>query len=377
MVIPGWYPSHDDPFNGDFVKEQVRLMRQAGMHVDLCYADLKIAHLWSGIRSRQASITPSPLGMDHVITGPFWPKFFRLGLMAWIRAYARHALSHMAHYGSPDILHAHTYLGGAVARVISYQTSIPYLITEHYTGIVDGTMREGHRKVMNTAYRDASVIIAVSQALATAIKEQTSIVAEVVPNVVDVDSFILSDRWADGFHWAVVGDLIPRKNHVLLLDAMYRLKGHARTPHLHVIGSGPLKKDLRYRVSSYGLDEAVTWHGQLLNQDVAKVVSKCHALVHPSKTETFGIALIEALSSGLPIVATDSGGVQDIVGPRSGILVDQDSADLLSRAMIKMMDTIDDYNPEELRQLVIDRFGPAAVSLRLEGIYRSVLDLKC
>jgi glycosyltransferase involved in cell wall biosynthesis len=91
--------------------------------------------------------------------------------------------------------------------------------------------------------------------------------------------------------------------------------------------------------------------------------------------ETFGVVLIEALVCGKPIIATACGGPEDIVTPNNGILVEKNSVDALGTAMKKMYNTIDQYNPLELRAHCISKFGEKVVISSLVEIYKSVLSI--
>jgi len=146
LVITGWYPSIREPNNGDFVKEQVRLLRQEGLSIDVIYADLNIAYLLDGRSNRR---TQTNLCKDRnrevIVSGPFWPKNQTWGLNQWIQQYAMIVIQQLKRdslFGIPNIIHAHTYLGGAVASMIKRKQGIPYIITEHYTGWIDGSIKK-------------------------------------------------------------------------------------------------------------------------------------------------------------------------------------------------------------------------------------------
>ncbi len=105
-------------------------------------------------------------------------------------------------------------------------------------------------------------------------------------------------------------------------------------------------------------------------------MARASLFVHPSPRETFGVVVVEALASGLPVVATDSGGVSEILWPdrdRLGAVVPVDDPELLGRAIIATLERRLDFDPDELRASVERRFGSPFVAERLLVLYREAL----
>ena len=101
------------------------------------------------------------------------------------------------------------------------------------------------------------------------------------------------------------------------------------------------------------------------------------SLRNPSRYETFGVVAAEALAAGLPLVATDSGGVGEIVGPDPdavGALVPVGDARALGAAILRTLERRDSFDPAILRQSVVGRFGARVVAATLLGLYDEVLD---
>ena len=178
LVLSGWYPSSREPNNGDFVKEQIRLLRREGVSLDLIYADLNISYLLDGRYTRRTQSHICNEGnRDEIVSGPFWPKNQRWGLKMWIQEYAgivERQLKKRSPSAQPNLIHAHTYLGGAVALIIKRKLDIPYIITEHYTGWLDGSIKRFHKKLGQEAFDEAESILAVSPSLGQNLQSETS-----------------------------------------------------------------------------------------------------------------------------------------------------------------------------------------------------------
>ncbi|HEY8846114.1 MAG TPA: glycosyltransferase, partial [Candidatus Limnocylindrales bacterium] len=109
---------------------------------------------------------------------------------------------------------------------------------------------------------------------------------------------------------------------------------------------------------------------------VAAAMARASLFVHPSPRETFGVVAVEALAAGLPVVATDSGGVTEILGDepeRLGALVPADDPDALAAAIIATLDRAAEFDPAVLRASVERRFGRQFVAERLLVAYRDAL----
>ena len=190
LVLSGWYPSILEPNNGDFVKEQIQLLRREGVLIDLIYVDLNIAYILSGkTKTRTKSYTDRYSNRGDIMSGPFWPKNQSWGLNKWVKAYAKYVLHVLEKRGDdqlPQVIHAHTYLGGAVASIIQQRLGIKYIITEHYTGWLDGSIKDFHKKLATKAFQNARSLYGVSPPLSKRLQEHTSANVETIPNFIDL-----------------------------------------------------------------------------------------------------------------------------------------------------------------------------------------------
>lgn len=130
-----------------------------------------------------------------------------------------------------------------------------------------------------------------------------------------------------------VARLVPKKRHDLLLSAYGEYVARVDAPReLVLCGSGPLEAALRNQAIALGLGELVRFKGWLQTDEIARVIKRSIALILPSVEEQFGIAIIEALSLGVPVIASESAGARDLF-VRSGVngfVLDGDNADGLS-----------------------------------------------
>lgn len=167
------------------------------------------------------------------------------------------------------------------------------------------------------------------------------------------------------FVWISTGRLRTEKGFDILLDAFAKLRAAlpagAPAPHLAIAGDGSLRPELEERARRLGLLDppapaasAVTFLG--FRKDVPQLLASADAYVLASRMEGLGTAILEALSAGMPVVATRVGGIPDSVKhERTGLLVESENPDALAAAMARLM-------------------GDAALRARLGAAARAYID---
>ncbi|MEO6666924.1 MAG: glycosyltransferase, partial [Nitrospiria bacterium] len=182
----------------------------------------------------------------------------------------------------------------------------------------------------------------------------------------------------DAYVFGSVGRLEPPKGHVYLIRAFARvIKMNARA-RLVLVGDGSLAKPLQEEAAHLGLVERVVFTGS--RRDVPYLLRAMDLFVFPSLWEGQGLALVEAMASGLPVVASRVGGVSEVVSDGcTGQLVPPGSPEALAEAMLAVM-----ASPARARAMgAAGRarsetvFGAAHMIKRLEELYIEVATQKC
>ncbi len=187
--------------------------------------------------------------------------------------------------------------------------------------------------------------------------------AEVIYNPVDTDFFDLSNE--NGQYVLAIGRLEHEKGFDLLLEAIQNLPDVK----LKIIGEGSQKENLLEKSSRLKLDDRVEFIGEKTREEVRRYIHKCQFLVLPSRYETFGNVVLEAMACGKPVVATRCGGPEEILTEYSGVLCDKDVTDLGS-AIHEMVKTYSEYSPEKVREEAVSRFGVTEWFRQLEQIFK-------
>ena len=277
-----------------------------------------------------------------------------------------------------DLVHAHfIYPEGVVARRLAERYGVPFVVTEHapWRGWLE---QRGIGRQAVPAARAAATIMPVSTSVLETIRAFAgdAVRATVVPVGVDEAVFVPrpeSERRRDQVLF--VGLINFNKGIDVLLDAMARLAERGTAARLLLVGGSfyrdtRLQEDrLRERAASLGLGDRVRFVGRLLPAEVARLMAESAVVVLPSRAESFGAVLVEALACGTPVVATRCGGPEDIVTEEVGELVPVGDAEALAEAIARVLGDPGRYDRDRLRRYALSRFGWDGIVDRVHEVY--------
>ncbi len=314
----------------------------------------------------------------YTVTGFFPPRTFLFLFDLWCNSALTFFRKAVQDRGLPDLLHAHDYIGGYLARFLSQKFSIPYIVTGHYNGFLEVNLipRRHHELIIRTL-RDASQITAVSRALANGLKYFTTREdIRLIPNMVDTELFRpgrMTRR--KEFTFISIGFNEPRKNFPLLIRSFHNFRKMINDDvRLVIVGDSDNMKDLESLRSDLNLEDFIDIIGVLNSSEVAGVISSCHMLISASSRETFGLTLIEAMSCGVPVIAFNHGGPAEIFREGLGILIDRITEKALANALMEGYRHHHHFDPEMIRKYVIDHFSPTVYAERWKSVYHSLLE---
>ncbi len=265
-------------------------------------------------------------------------------------------------FGIPDIIHAHNFLyAGIIAEFLKDKYGIKYIVTEHSTAFARGLLDVKYDSILQSTYRNACAVTAVSSPFKKLLNDKTKINIELLPNI--VDSFFFEEKFEKltktEFIFFNVASLDDKKNHLLLINA-FANKFNGLPIKLRIAGEGPLNNELKEEVKKLDIQKQVNFLGRISQERVREEMMKSDCFVLSSNFETFGVVLIEALACGLPLIATKCGGPEDIVNEQNGILIDVENQLQLEDAMMTMYKNASKYDKQKLRSDAKDRFGEKA-----------------
>ena len=156
-------------------------------------------------------------------------------------------------------------------------------------------------------------------------------------NAIDLKRFVPSyDRGFTYLHIVSVGNLVEKKNHMLLLEIALILRQKIG-PHfkIDILGFGPLYEGLNQRIKLENLEKNVFLRGSVGN--VEEYYKKANVYVHTATYEPFGLVLIEAMASGLPVITLDGIGNRDIINEGiNGFLINENDANIFVEKILSI-----------------------------------------
>ena len=249
-----------------------------------------------------------------------------------------------------DHIHAHfASHPAAAAFVIHRLTGIPYSFTAH------GSDLHRDRHMLREKTAEAAFVVAISNFNREIIVRESGEAAR--PRVLivhcGVDTSVFQPQAeakpaADGFNILCIGTLHEVKGQTHLIEACRLLKERGVPFVCHFVGDGPDRPMLTEQVERAGLQPQVCFHGRLARQDVVKQVQQAQVVVAPSvpsrdgRREGIPVVLIEAMSSGRPVVASRLSGIPELVDDQvNGLLTEPGDAAALADALQQLSTDLD------------------------------------
>ena len=170
--------------------------------------------------------------------------------------------------------------------------------------------------------------------------------------------------------------MVKIKNTDVLIKAFAKTFSDNDEVELLICGEGPERKRLTVLIENLNLESKVRLLGQQSRTELASLYESSNVFVLVSQSETFGVAYVEALASGLPVIATRSGGPLDFVNSSNGILVEVSDLDNIAKALNKMSQQWQDFDRKKISANISRKFAPKRVVEQIERIYSRNLHSK-
>ncbi|HEY53232.1 MAG TPA: glycosyltransferase family 4 protein [Caldilineae bacterium] len=260
-----------------------------------------------------------------------------------------------------DVVHAHDWLTGYIANDLHRRYSIPLVATLHATesGRMGGRVRASHlSERIHIAEQhlawEADQIIACSEFMRVEIESALRASRDkivVIPNGVEIDESIIfrqhqqalgefRRRWQpeEGPLIFFVGRLVWEKGPDLLVRAMADVLKVFPSARAVIAGHGPYRDHLLRQIDAMQLQERVQLAGFVSDQERNDLYAVADLAVFPSRYEPFGIVALEAMATGIPVVISAVGGLQDVVVDGvTGLCVAPGNVEALAQAIIKTL----------------------------------------
>ncbi len=366
---------------GCFEFDQARALKKRGHRVYVLALDFR-----SFRRRRRPGIYEDTIDGIPVVhcSVPMGPVKSKAGLslenMAVKRAYLK--VEKMA--GGFDIVNSHFFsISFPCIYVIinNLKRDIPVIVTEHSSlmNVDRDEISDFNLMRAEYVYSRADGVIAVSSALAGRLKENFGVDSDVVFNVLDADDFkggsSRPEEEKKGFTFISAGNFTANKRMDLLISSFSRAFPEEVTTRLYIFGDGSERRRLERLVEELGMEERIFLPGRKSRKELGDFYRRGDAFALTSARETFGVAYVEAMACGMPVLACRSGGPEDFVTPETGLIVDDDE-DSVVEGLKKLKEGRARYDRAFISEYAERICGEEAISRRLTDIYERYLRKK-
>jgi glycosyltransferase involved in cell wall biosynthesis len=251
----------------------------------------------------------------------------------------------------PAVVHTHLAYAGVMGRTCARLARVPGLVsTQHNLSDWEERAGEPLRALDRRTLRWCDAVVAASNAIRQAVVRRDPVLAartRVIHNGVDLEVFEVRDanrrtlaRASFGFdsrHCVIgaVSRLDPRKGIDTLVEAFSAAIAVRPEARLLIVGGGPERAALEAAVCAKGLEAVVRFTGE--RRDVAGCLAAMDVFAAPSRTEGLGLALIEAMAAGLPVLGSRVGGIPEVVDDgHSGWLLPVDDTGAWRDALVRI-----------------------------------------
>ena len=340
LIIASAYPDDGDKLiRSKFVKNQVDVLKNYFKNVYVI-APISIHHQFTEV---------GKISHDYVYDNVhvFFPKSVYVPLsylskpVVDSRLYAVKSVI-KKHNLKFDLIHAHmSEPSGYISMMLKKEYNVPYVLTIHENGIwFEKEITMNHPKVIDS-WKAADAIIRVNPFDIPKLREYNGnsfyIANGYSPSFYPRDMFSCREKLSlpqDKRILFGLGILTERKGFQYLVEAMSHIAKERSDVLCYVGGSGPYREHLEMMIQEFHLQDTVFLLGRVSDEDLPIWMNACDLFVLPSLNESFGVVNIEALACGKPVVATNVGGIPEIICSEDyGLLCDVASVSSLTSCL--------------------------------------------
>lgn len=279
---------------------------------------------------------------------------------------------------NPDIVHVQGMWTSICGYLAKEFLKIPYVLYARGSDVYRPEI--SLKLILRTMLKNADAVIALTEDMKKNIQKTYNREVFVIPNGIDLEKFVNISRknlLLSNYTKKIlfVGRLHPVKGVRYLIEAMKIIKEKDLYAKLIIVGDGEEREKLQKLANKMGLLDSITFTGQIPNQNVSQYMAMSDILVLPSLSEGFPNVILEAMAFGIPIVATNVGGVIEIMeNGVNGFLVKPGNPDQIAQKVLFLFNNKDMIKmiSNNNKKLVKQQHNWEKIAIKLENVY-----LKC
>jgi glycosyltransferase involved in cell wall biosynthesis len=397
LYIPSWYPTPENKMIGSFFREQALLFDN---DIDFFVFTIlpietnvfKFFYLYFKKKNQYFEIQTPPKGNGIYylqIKSPFFFQLFK-PLANMIERINYNIMCNYSFQGiikklnelnwKPDFIHAQsTVEGGIFAQYLSEKFNIPYIITEHQVFLLQNYSSFKVRLIRHVITGANHFLVVSEHQKRQILMNGISCFPKVVGNLVDDTLFAINKHENKIFNILVVTYPSHIKDNETLFEAIKILVSeNINNFKLQIIGGDfnnlqlkDKENPLYKQAEKFGIIEYVEIFNYVERERMPGFYNKCDVFVSTSIAETFGVSQCEAMMCGVPVIATANGGIDDMINQKNGIKIPIQDYLSLAQAIIRIKQSEVQFDPQEIRNSVLNKFGKNAFKNKLAEIYNT------
>jgi|GEM_PF-1115185 len=370
IMLTPWFPDDRQKNHGIFISQQAQAISRVHEVVVL---SSKIDYAHFSFCSFEIKSVTNNLVIEHrLLIKKSLPVYNQLNyflVSLWVSF-------KIASKFRPDLIHANIgYPGGFWGWMLSRLIRRPFIVTEHNSFFINNFRSSLHRITTLFALRRAASVVTVGDQSRSVMQNILKRPVLVVPNIVRVERFGIKSVASGIVQIGFLGGLSSPK-HPKGLDILIKCLGKVNFDFVLRIGGGgemlPYYKEMASRELKEG---SYIFHDFIEPDEVPTFMSHLHFFVNCSQHESFGIAIAEALASGVPVLGFRNGGGENFVESGGCLLIDKNESALLD-GLKQMQLNYQSYDRQKMRNYIVDHYSEAAFEKNMNDVYLSISRVK-
>lgn len=379
LFLSSWYPNEVLTQNGNFVQQHARAVS--------LFCNVAVLHVQSKNQNDEFKISKTYReGVYEVIvyykkinSSSFVSSFFKKKNQhkAFIEGYSEI----LKEFKNIDLVHLNIILpAGIFALFLKKKYNIPFIITEHSTVFLDSNPFKYsfvEKYFVKKITKNANFICPVSIDLKNAlVKHNVNGRFVVIPNVVNTKIFyFVKNNQIEKIKILHVSTLNnEHKNINGILNVIKELSILRNDFIFQVIGDNSIE-DITNHAESIKLEKSLyKFHTQKPLEEIAKAMQSSNLFIMFSNYENLPCVISESLVSGVPVLASDVGGINEMISERNGILVAAKNENELLKSLIRLLNNLSDYEGANIAEEAISKYSYENVGAQYLELYKKTLE---
>lgn len=383
LLFSRGYPSAKDPQWGCFERDQAKALQKLGHKVIVMSVDGRCR--FYSRKLGVSYINDNGIDVYNIYILPFKlliPLGYKLRLYIWRKIALYLFEKYIKQHVKIDLIYAHYLTNIYLAASIKEIYEIPVVGIEHWSMLNRIKLPSYVREMGEFGYRNADQLISVSNSLRLSIQSHFGTDSIVIHNMVNDDFFLnaipkkRTINIGDKITIVAVGSLFYGKGYDVLIKAFAQTKLYENGSKVIIIGDGNEKRKLSKLIEKLKLENNIFLLGRKDRTEILKILYSGDLFVHPSRGENFSVAIIEALSTGLPVVATQCGGASECINQKNGVLVPIDNIDALAKAILFVYNGINEYDSNYIANECKSKYSSDVIAKQLNDVFVNIIGAK-